>query len=479
MVNKLAAHLPVYRLPGAVAAHSRHYMPLGTTKNGREDTALVYDAWAHVGEGAITMQWDCDLSPEETNELKTLLSCLNYLGRSESWVEGELAGGPGIVEADAGVLPWDAIPHAQGLHPGPGWEQVLLMAAVPPDEFETWRTGALATVLADLPLPRENRKASPKLLRQRDLAAAAYPETLLDCLTKDSAWWKERRWSQPLGSRKVVYWRRTDALEVEMPAETPQRTRPRVTFMLLALTTRGGSRGALPPCTRILPQAELFHRAMISRAGRGGPVDCPELTGFDRNRRKLQSGHQHAHVLPLDLDLDGRIDHVLVYAPMGLGGIAQEAIRSLRRTWTKGGAGELQLAIAAAGPAEVLRSLGDPVGPALERLVAPPGGARQWESVTPFLPPRFLKKRGPNALAGQVNAELLSRGFPAAIKIEVDAASPNSLAMRHFVRRRQRGGPPPPVDQPFRLSLHFAEPVTGPLCLGYASHYGLGLFSAR
>jgi CRISPR-associated protein Csb2 len=51
--------------------------------------------------------------------------------------------------------------------------------------------------------------------------------------------------------------------------------------------------------------------------------------------------------------------------------------------------------------------------------------------------------------------------------------------LRHYVRRRQRGGGPPAVDVGYALRLRFAEPVQGPLTLGYASHFGLGLFVAR
>jgi hypothetical protein len=54
--------------------------------------------------------------------------------------------------------------------------------------------------------------------------------------------------------------------------------------------------------------------------------------------------------------------------------------------------------------------------------------ARVWRSVTPFVPPRFLKERGTNSLFGQ------------------------------------------------GLRLTFDAPVVGPISLGYASHFGLGLF---
>jgi hypothetical protein len=42
-------------------------------------------------------------------------------------------------------------------------------------------------------------------------------------------------------------------------------------------------------------------------------------------------------------------DHLIIHAPMGLGEAAQRAIPALRRTWMKGGVGELQLAVTGAG----------------------------------------------------------------------------------------------------------------------------------
>jgi CRISPR-associated protein Csb2 len=60
--------------------------------------------------------------------------------------------------------------------------------------------------------------------------------------------------------------------------------------------------------------------------------------------------------------------------------------------------------------------------------------------------------------------------------VEIDPSLTREL--RHFVRRRARGGRPPHVDAGFGLRLQFAEPVRGPLLLGYAAHYGLGLFEA-
>ena len=471
VIEKLAGTLPSYRLPMASAAHSRHFMPIGMLDKGREKTTLVFDTWANVGEESLVIHWDCSLTDDETQQLFKLAECLGYLGRSESWVEARLSADEALLSTG-----FDAFPHRDGICPGPRWEQVSLMAAIRPDEYAAWRRETTENILKDVPLPGGTKKPSARLLKDRSKAVAPYPASLLDSLTKDTAWWKQYHWSQPPGSQQVLYWRRTDLLQVGVP----QRPRPRVVkpvrTILLALTTPSGNRSALPPCSRTLPQAELLHRAIVGRVAKGQRIHCPELTGRDDQGRPLQDCHRHAHILPVDLDSDGRLDHLVVHAPMGLGEAAQQAIRGLRRTWTKGGVGDLQLALAGSGDLETLRSLPTPLNRQIRRLLGPPEGARVWVSATPFVPPRFLKCRGANTLLGQINTELASRGLPSVDQLEELPRSSETLSLRHYVRRRQRGGAQPPIDVGYAIRLRFSEPIPGPLTLGYASHFGLGMF---
>ena len=473
LIEKLAGTLPSYRLPTVSAAHSRHFMPIGILEKGREKTTLVFDTWANVGDEVLVIHFDCNLTEDETRQLRALTECLGYLGRSESWVEAEL-----IADEVLSSMNFDAFPHRAGLHPGPQWEQVSLMAAIHPDKYAEWQGKAKENILADFPLPEGKNKPSAKLLKDRAKAIAPYPESVLDCLTKDTAWWKQHRWSQPPGSQRVLYWRRIDAMQVGVP----QRSRPQVvqpvTTMLLAITTPSGNRSALPSCSRTLPQAELFHRAIVGRVAKGQQVHCPELTGRDEQGRPLRDCHRHAHILPVDLDGDGHLDHLIVYAPMGLGKAAQQAVRTLRRAWAKGGVGDLQLALAGSGRLDAIRSLPAPLHRHIERLLGPLEGARDWVSATPFVPPRFLKRRGANTLLGQINAELASRGLPPVEDLNELPRSAETISLRHHVRCRRHGGTPPPIDVGYVLRLRFANPISGPLTLGYASHFGLGMFHA-
>jgi len=462
LINKLACVLPSYRLPVASAAHSRHFMPYIEGKT--QKTTLVFDTWANVGDGELLIHWPCELTAEETALLGQLASALGYLGRSESWVEAELL--------SEGQIDCNAFPHRDGAHPGRQFEQMPLMAAIPPEQYREWQRQQAETALTAFPLPEGNRKPSAKLLRDRERAIAPYPPDLLSCLTKDTAWWKQQGWSQPPGAQRVLYWRRGDALQVGVPLSPKRPHYSTVTTMLLSLTTPSGNRSALPSLTRTLPQAELFHRAIVGRLGKGHEICCPELTGKDERGNPLRDHHEHAHTLPVDLDGDGRLDHIIIYAKMGLGDVAQRAIRTLRRTWTKGGVGDLQVAVVGSGDLEVLRRL--PFNCRTEEFLGTPEGSRVWESATPFVFPRFLKPRGKNTVLGQVNAELASRLLPEVVDVRVDPILTRDL--RHFVRRRNHGGVPAPVDEGYGLRLVFKEPLKGPLMLGYASHYGLGLF---
>jgi CRISPR-associated protein Csb2 len=246
--------------------------------------------------------------------------------------------------------------------------------------------------------------------------------------------------------------------------------------MLLALTTPSGSLSALPLVARALPQAELLHRALVARAGHGERVDCPELTGRDTTGKPMV-GHRHAHLLPVDLDGDGHLDHIVVHAPMGLGPNAQRALRGIKRTWTKGGVGELQVALAGQGDLDDLRALPAPLKAGIEALLGPRQRARFWTSFSPLVLPRYLKARGSNTLVGQVNAELASRGLPPAA-VEILPWDDRTRHLRHAVRVRRSPAKPPPVDAGLAVRLVFARSVRGPIALGYGAHFGLGLFTA-
>jgi CRISPR-associated protein Csb2 len=493
LIEKLAGVLPTYSLPPACGAHTRHYMPLATLKapgagtdksyvlahqitggpivhGYKEDTTLVFDTWAQVDDGELAVTWDVNLSNEEIELLARLAERLGYLGRAESWVVARLA------KADEPVPAANCFHERIQTNPGPGWEQVPLMAPESQADFAHWRAQSVARALAEYPLP-ESKKTSKKLLDNRAKAEEPYPIDLIDCLQKSSKRLRDYGWSQPPGSRRVFYWRKTDALEAGAPKVTPRVvTAPPVEAMLLSMATASGNNHALPSVTRTLPQAELLHRALVSLSEKHG-VHSRALTGCDEKGRPLRGPHDHAHILPLDLDGDGHLEHILLWAPMGLNDRDQAAVRAVRQTFTKGGIGPLRLALAGSGHLSDLTGLPGGFGDGLRAILGLHVGAVAWRSLTPFVPPRYIKKRGRNTIEGQIAAELAARNFPPPAEVRVINPHEDEHARRHrhFVRSR-RHGPAAPVDRGFSLELRFSYPVRGPICLGYGSHFGLGLF---
>jgi CRISPR-associated protein Csb2 len=209
---------------------------------------------------------------------------------------------------------------------------------------------------------------------------------------------------------------------------------------------------------------ELLHMGLAKQLR---AESCPELTGLDANGVRLE-GHKHAALVPLSLDAEGQIDHILVHAPMGFGADAQRALRSIRSTYTKGGDKPLFVTLAGLGKLADFQRIG-------AQRVSELAESRVWTSRTPFVPPRHLKATR-HTLEDQVQAELACRGLPRAARIEVlDRTRILALRLHQFVRARRNPKRAPPAPRFFGLRIEFEEPVRGPLAIGYACHFGLGL----
>lgn len=465
---KLSGVLPEYSLPQAIGAHSRHYMPLGVLDKGREKTTLVFDTWAQIDHGFLAVTWDVELTDDERQILASLAAKLGYLGRAESWVEAR------IIEEGEALPVMNSFPN--DAPPGLEWEQVSLLAPQDMLGYDVWRQQAVEKVKIDYPPMEEGKKQGAKekkLIVQRDKALEPYPLDLFDAMQKETGWLQGHGWSQPPGSRRVLYWRRRDAFRVGMPIDRIVPVVAPAKAMLLSMATTTGNKHALPPVIYTLIQGERLHKALVASAGR---YHCA-LSGCNESGKPLGGRHDHAHIFPLDLDHDGQLDHFLVWAPMGLDGAAQKAVRAIRKTFAKNDSA-LHLALAATcTELAQLEQLSGLYGDELRSIIALEG-ATDWISRTPFVPPRHLKPLGKSSLEEQIKAELESRGIPMPIEVAIIDPRENSeyLRHRHFTRIRKLG-PPPAIDCGFTIRLRFAEPICGPLCLGYASHYGLGLFA--
>jgi len=209
------------------------------------------------------------------------------------------------------------------------------------------------------------------------------------------------------------------------------------------------------------------------------------FSGKDTESIPLE-GHRHAYYIPTDEDGDGRIDHLTVVAAMGFGPAEVKALDAMRRLPRKNDE-PLNLVLLALGLSQEIYA---------PHLMGP---SRIWISATPFIATRFPKARGQRkdppenlgpdnqrAFARQVLLEEIARlrelnpDMPEPITVEYlnkeHRMGAHRLRPIHFKRFRQKrsddGGRRPAGA--FRIV--FTEPVTGPICLGHSSHFGLGLF---
>jgi CRISPR-associated protein Csb2 len=245
----------------------------------------------------------------------------------------------------------------------------------------------------------------------------------------------------------------------------------------------------LPLLTDTLPVAEQLRRLLLSTckylARRTDPrlADAdiwplsPAFWGKDEHAQP-RSGHQHASFLPADEDGDGRIDHLTVWAPMGLNDLERQAMGRLRSLPLGEGQGEpLRLLLIGLGGQRDFRS------PLLDE-------ATVWISATPFVVTRYPKLRGtkrdrpedyasPRDFARHILHQELTRrpDLPALVAIDdEELIGPQRLRPIQFKRFRSKQSDDGGRRPAGAFRIRFQAPVQGPLCLGHSCHFGLGLF---
>lgn len=325
---------------------------------------------------------------------------------------------------------------------GRGESSCVLTVIDPPDMAE----GEPAAVpLADAP-PDADGEVVRVLCLRVDASVAA--------LSQSTAERRRRGLDAPAGGRFIAYLRSPRALEPRRrPRRRPVSARPRA----LRFALEGP---ALPPVTNALAVAELLRRRALSRVADDDAEAVRLLRGADESGPL--AGHRHCHYLATDEDGDGRIDHLIAWCPDGLPFGAVEALDvETLSSWALD---------------HPLRSVLVGVDPP-DTAVGPLATARRWRSHTPFLLVRHPKRRGGRLQDGpidQVRLELSRRGFPpAAIEPLRDDGRRQWGA---FTRRRQdqaRGAIEPAA---IGVRIVFDRPVSGPICLGRNSHFGMGLF---
>lgn len=458
LVDTLASELPEFSLPDGVHSHIRAFMPSRGYTFGAKHRVLIYDAFLRLDHGArMVVVWrSTNLEPGQWDLCLHLVERIGYLGRAESWVQASLLEG---WDGEISARPSDSTMQAAGES-----EPVELAAPVTPDQWLRMRPDLQAHVDG-----LRTAKGGADT-RRRKLAAVALNERLSDALSIDTSDWKAGGWSNPPPLREVLYDR--PALTPLPPARRRPKTvssgqpdREEVARFVLA------GRPA-PRIEETLRIGEITRLALMSGSG---PVPR-ELSGRDDNGAlRDDPRHGHAFFLPEDADDDGLIDHVVVYCRRGFSQESRRRLDRLRKLWLERPGAEDDR-----GREEwrvALEDIGSPGS--FAGVSALLKSSAEWISCTPYLRPWFLK---PGLdLAEQVFREARERGLPDVRVTSVHGRDHTQRSRRALefrrVRMRRRLVQPDKIGA--FLTIEFAESVNGPIALGFACHYGLGLFSAK
>ncbi|MEI8573074.1 type I-U CRISPR-associated protein Cas5/Cas6 [Methylomonas sp. LW13] len=439
LLGLLADEPPHYWLPTAVHSHTRHYMP------NRQKSTLIFDAFARIDPtDALIVHWpECRLNEAQTKLLDELLNCISYVGRAESWVEakrldnwnGEPNCFPGSSQIDQETGEIQA-------------EPVQLYAPLTPDAYANFQQ-QMQTGLALRKLKASESKSIKKTL----------PTSWLEAVSLDTADLQNAGWSAPPAAQKILYQRPIQALKSSVASHAKPKPRPSADTVRYAVYGK--------PLMRELDTirfAEHVRRAVMGKAKwtLGETAIPPLLSGHGLN---ADNRHCHAFYLP-QADSNGLLDHVLIHVPAGIDGDMRRVFGELKTV--KGFDGqEWHLMLEHIGQREDFES----VSPIVQT-------ASVWQSQTPYLHPWHCKKDFD--VSAQIRRECRERELPEPTGIQpLPTIKPHGRELRpiDFHRFRSKRGLVQPDTRGSFWQLTFAEPVTGPLALGFGCHFGLGLFA--
>lgn len=494
LLNKLANQLPSYALPEHTAAHTRHYMPIW--KEGKATTTKVFDTFYALPGGALSSEaeiqvvWpDLELSQPEQQLLQQLCQQISYLGRAESWVEIRL-----VAESKS----CNAKP-LKDEEVNPSAERIKVLAPLTVEGLQGFQAA-----LAVLPKPKKGKTKWKA------------PADVLEALELDIANLHGQSWNGIPGTRWVAY-------EVEQAKRQSPKSQPYQlqipTFARFALSSN-----VLPKLTEAVSLGERFRQALMAKSrnvdGQADPIFAgrkpDELD--EEGKAKPAEGHLHAWYLP-ERNLKGEIDHVVVYAAGGFQEQAISALCKLTKVWGTEGF-DVQTVLVSLGRIENYSSEG--LQPGCSALIAK---SRRWRSLTPVVLPRHPKRdrRGnPKYLAGtgfqmdgpehqtlRLLKQLLNhlhndQSLESCVEVqcsgdqagdwlayqredgqllvkarclsEEEGKQCSGYRWQAFQRRRYHGNGKKESDRGYWLEVEFTEPQTGPIAVGYAAHFGLGVF---
>ena len=417
VLQKMVKTLPGYRLPAARLAHSRHYMPAPSKGT------LVMDTFVIVGDEPVEIIWkNLTLDEAEARVVGDILKNLHYFGRAESWCSAEISAAPREP---------NCVPH-NGQDAG---------------------NADLVYVL----VPRRNVRFTDGMGKNADAD--------LESITVTTGQLHGKKYLDPPGGKWAPYLRPRNIFGGRPPAPGP-RAKP---IHLVRYAVAGPLRPRIKDTVKVGDVAKSACMSVYGKGHRG--KTSPVFSGKDEGGAPLK-GHGHAFYLPTYESQNGEIDHLTIISAEGFGEKELGVLFAMREL--RGRKLRADLLFQGCGSVDDFSSI-----PILRK-------SRKWASSTPLVLSRHIKRRGkkPNVrvvdgLDEQVRAEIKNRygdSYRVKAVTELGGSSIGDTAVRPFEFYRWRSHGSVGADIAYNVRLEFEEPVSGPITLGYSSHYGLGMF---
>jgi CRISPR-associated protein Csb2 len=412
LLAALAESPPEFHLPPATATHTRSYLSANTYD--ASDKNLVFDGFLVFERPAVCcVVWPAlDLTDKQRDILRVLLQNLNYLGRSESWISAALD-----TSIDAGLI--SCAPLGAGAS--------IAGEPVP-----------VACVLAQ----GEYKGKQP----------------WLHALTASTTDVINQRASAPPLLQAVRYFRPEHCIETS-PITEPRRRLQTVDAVLLALDST-----VLPLATATLEISEQIRSRLMGahkKRMNGDESLVSDLFSGKNDSGQKRLDHGHLYILPLS-NPNSRIDQVLLVSRLHPWTRDElDAVNGVRRLWQRDDRPDVRCAVAWQGSLETLPSVCSRV--------------RTVESATPFVPPRHWRQGRDfrRFIQDEARRECRNHGLPEPFDVFLESRIRSSHFECLEYRRNRKNDP---VRPGYSLRLVFAEPVMAPFAIGYAAHFGLGLF---
>jgi CRISPR-associated protein Csb2 len=495
LLEKLAAEYPTYHVPTEMgAAHTQHYMPLrkqATTKI--YDTFYVFPGGASLDsdsdENKVVVSWaQVQLEDDEQELLQSLCEGVSYLGRAESWAELSVFNEE--VKNSSRTKKITVADAEQG-----GNLQVLCpLSAAKAEGFCL----ALQTMMPPTPAKKGSKKANSSTISK-------LPQTLMDLLELDINMLYQQGWNGIPGAHWVSY------------TEPPKRSKESISsdqdrqLYSANIARYALSCSVLPSISKAVSVGERFRRSLMSRTKDEQENVSPTFSGKkpDRDINQKQSdfalGHQHAYYLPEVNRATGKIEQVVVFSSKGFDARDLSALGNLSKVWGDGNF-EIRTVLMSLGQVSNFVSTRQQSN-SISQVI---GSSRRWQSLTPMVLPRHSKKRYlPDTqfledgvedqalrLLGQlphldltamaIKREVLDQELWLAafdqddnpiVRVRTINEGVTKYRSGAFQRTRYHGEGKKSSDAGYWLELEFARSQHGPISIGYAAHFGLGVFS--